>query len=291
MSAAGPSRTLDALLRHARRRLEAAGIDNAGLDGRLLVEHVCGTTRADAIADPGRLVPGDTVAAVEAVLSRRAAGEPVHRILGFREFYGLRLELSAETLEPRPDTEILVDAALPFVRRAVARHGLCRILDLGTGAGAIALALLSQEPAARAVGVDISDDALGTASRNAAALGLSDRFSILRSDWFDKISGRYHAIVSNPPYIRSTDILRLQTEVRVFDPLRALDGGGDGLDPYRTIAAAASLHLESGGIVGVEFGAMQREEVTEIFVSKGFGIVEARKDLAGNDRAIIFAGP
>lgn len=281
--------TLAELLRLARQRLEASGIEDAALDARLLVEHFTGTSRSDAIARPDMVTEAQAVAAVEAALERRSAGEPVHRILGFREFYGLELSLSAQTLEPRPDTEILIDAILPFMRDVTAREGACRVLDLGTGTGAIALALLANVPDATAIGVDVSADALATAARNAAGLGLADRFTALRSDWFSQINGRFHVIASNPPYIRSDDIAGLQAEVRLFDPVRALDGGEDGLQPYRVIAAQAAAHLEQGGAVVVEIGNTQRLEVISIFENEGFRLLEARRDLRGNDRVLLFA--
>lgn len=281
--------TLAELLRLARQRLEASGIEDAALDARLLVEHFTGTSRSDAIARPDMVTEAQAVAAVEAALERRSAGEPVHRILGFREFYGLELSLSAQTLEPRPDTEILIDTILPFMRDVAAREGACRVLDLGTGTGAIALALLANVPEASAIGVDVSPDALATAARNAAGLGLADRFTALRSDWFSQINGRFHVIASNPPYIRSDDIAGLQAEVRLFDPVRALDGGEDGLQPYRVIAAQAAAHLEQDGAVVVEIGNTQRLEVISIFENEGFRLLEARRDLGGNDRVLLFA--
>ncbi|QDC01012.1 peptide chain release factor N(5)-glutamine methyltransferase [Mesorhizobium sp. 8] len=281
--------TLAELLRKARHQLTEAGIADAALDARLLVEHFSATTRTDAIADPDRLVDDGVVKVVGAALVRRISGEPVHRILGFREFYGLRLSLSKETLEPRPDTETLVEAVLPFVRRAVQGKGACSILDLGTGTGAIALALLSAAPQAVATGVDISADALATAARNAADLGLDGRFRTLQSDWFEKISGRYDAIVSNPPYIAGKEIAALQKEVRDFDPRQALDGGADGLDVYRIIAANAAAHLEKDGIVAVEIGSTQKEDVTALFERTGFIVLEAMRDLAGNDRVLVFS--
>lgn len=286
---ADASATLGTLLRSARHRLAESGIADAALDSRLLVEHFTGTTRSDAIARPGMVVDAGAAAAVESALERRCRGEPVHRILGFREFYGLRLSLSPETLEPRPDTEVLVDAVLPFMRAAVAREGECRVLDLGTGTGAIALALLANVPEATATAVDISDDALATATRNAADLGLSARFTAKKSDWFAQISGRYRVIASNPPYIGSQDIAALQKEVRLFDPLRALDGGEDGLGPYRIIAAGAASRLEAGGLVAVEIGSTQRLDVAAIFEGEGFRLERAVADLAGNDRVLLFA--
>ncbi|RRI00689.1 peptide chain release factor N(5)-glutamine methyltransferase [Mesorhizobium tamadayense] len=279
---------LGPLLRAARERLTAAGIADAVLDSRLIVEHFSGTTRADAIAEPGHPVDAKALAAIEAALRRRVAGEPVHRILGYREFYGLRLSLSADTLEPRPDTETLVDAVLPFAKATAERLGECRILDLGTGTGAIALALLSAVPAATATGVDISPGALATATRNAEDLRLGGRFKALHSNWFEKVSGRYHVIVANPPYIPTGDIENLQAEVRDFDPRRALDGGVDGLIPYRIIAGEAEGFLEAQGKVAVEIGYTQQSEVTAIFAGAGYRLVEVRRDLGGNDRVLVF---
>ena len=279
---------LGPLLKSARERLAAAGIDDSALDSRLIVEHFSGTTRTQAIAEPGQKVGSAALSAIEAALRRRVAGEPVHRILGYREFHGLRLSLSPETLEPRPDTETLVDAVLPFARATAERLGECRILDLGTGTGAIALALLNAVPAATATGVDISLDALATAAGNARVLGLGERFKALYSNWFEKVSGRYHVIASNPPYIPSREIGNLQDEVRDFDPYQALDGGTDGLDPYRVIAAEAAEFLEAQGKVAVEIGHTQKNEVTGIFAAAGYRLAEARRDLGGNDRVLVF---
>ncbi|ESY08027.1 peptide chain release factor N(5)-glutamine methyltransferase [Mesorhizobium sp. M0179] len=281
-SALGP------LLRVARERLAAAGLSDSALDARLIVEHFSGTDRTQAIADPQRTVDAGAVAAIGAALQRRMAGEPVHRILGFREFYGLRLSLSPETLEPRPDTETLVEAILPFAGATAERLGECRILDLGTGTGAIALALLSAVPAATATGVDISQGALATAIRNAEQLGLAGRFVGLQSDWFEKVSGRYHVIAANPPYIPTGDIGNLQDEVRDFDPHRALDGGVDGLGPYRIIAAEAAKFLEAQGKIAVEIGHTQRNEVKDIFAAAGYRLAGAFVDLGGNDRVLMF---
>jgi release factor glutamine methyltransferase len=280
---------LSALHRLARKSLDEAGIADARLDARLLVEHFSGTNQADAIGRPKMLIGAEAVAAIRQALARRVAGEPVHRILGFREFYGLKLHLSPETLEPRPDTETLVDAMLPHLRQIAATAGTCRILDLGTGTGAIALALLAQVPHAKAVGADISTDALATASRNARENGLSDRFQAVLSDWFEKISGTFHVIVANPPYISSKELETLQGEVRNFDPARALDGGADGLDAYRTIAAQAKAFLEAAGRVAVEIGHTQRQDVTRLFEASDLHLIEARKDLGGRDRVLVFA--
>ena len=279
---------LGPLLRAARTRLAAAGIADPALDSRLIVEHFSSTTRTQAIAEPAQEVGAAALSAIETALRRRVAGEPVHRILGYREFYGLRLSLSPETLEPRPDTETLVDAVLPFAMATAERLGECRVLDLGTGTGAIALALLRAVPVATATGVDIDPGALATAMRNAEDLGLGGRFKALHSNWFEKVLGRYHVIASNPPYIPGGDIGNLQGEVRDFDPHRALDGGVDGLDPYRVIASDAAGFLEAQGKIAVEIGHTQKNEVIGIFAVAGYTLNAAHRDLADNDRVLVF---
>ena len=284
----GTEKTLAETLREARARLTIEGIDDPALESRLIVEHFSGTSLADLIATPDRMIPPATIAAVDDALRRRLAHEPVHRIFGFRDFYGLRLSLSAGTLEPRSDTETLVDTVLPFARETAARLGTCRILDLGTGTGAIALALLKEVPLATAVGVDISDDALVTAARNAADAGLAGRFKPLKSCWFSATEGRCHLIVSNPPYISTKELETLQPEVRKFDPVAALDGGEDGLDAYRIIAGGAGAHLEAGARIAVEIGHTQKREVTQVFRQAGYRMIAAAKDLAGSDRVLVF---
>ncbi|WP_157018851.1 peptide chain release factor N(5)-glutamine methyltransferase [Mesorhizobium xinjiangense] len=279
---------LSSLLDKARRRLADGGVADAALDARLLVEHFTATRRIDAISRPDQLIGPAAVAALDVAIERRLAGEPVHRILGFREFYGLELGLSADTLEPRPDTEILVDLVLDRLRAIVAARGGCRILDLGTGTGAIALAVLAEIPQAVATGVDIAPGAVAAATSNAARLGLAERFEALQSDWFEKISGRYDAILSNPPYITHEEMAELMPEVSGFDPHRALDGGPDGLDAYRLIAAQSGEFLAPEGLVGVEIGHRQKMQVIEIFAGLGFRHVDAAVDLAGRDRALMF---
>ena len=280
--------TLAELHAHARAALEEAGIAEASLDARLLTEQATGPTRKELVLTPAMEFADEVRGRLAEMLARRARGEPVHRIIGWREFYGLPLALSQETLEPRPDTEALVDLVLPSVRAHAAVSSKCRILDLGTGTGAIGLALLAGEPLATAVLTDLSSDALATAGRNAEALGFRNRVTLAESDWFANISGCFDVIVSNPPYIRSSDIDLLQREVREVDPVRALDGGADGLDAYRAIAAGAAEHVEAAGVVAVEIGAGQLAEVSTIFVSAGLTLAATRRDLGGHDRALLF---
>jgi len=283
-----PPRTLGALIDYARRRLAEAEVDEPALEARIIVEHFTETTRTDAIAAPGRIVEADIVEKIASAVERRMTGVPVHRILGFREFYGLKLMLSPETLEPRPDTETLVEIALPEVRRIAKEKGGCRILDLGTGTGAIALALLSAVPEAEAIGTDISEGALETAQRNANINDVAARFTALRSDWLENVEGRFDLIVSNPPYIATDEVEMLPRDVREHDPSAALDGGADGLRAYRLIAAGARDRLTGEGLIAVETGYDQKAAVAAIFAAEGFALLKAARDLGGRDRAMLF---
>lgn len=280
---------LDAAVSQARSRLTAAGLADAAIEARLLIGGLLGLTSTEVFTGGDRLLTGDELAVIAKAVERRLKREPVHRILGTREFHGMDFRLSSETLEPRPDTEILVDCLLAPMRQIVAANGRVRVLDLGTGTGAIALALLKEIPQAQAIGSDISADALKTATENAGRLGLSARFAALQSCWFSEIIGRFDIIVSNPPYIRSDVIPALEPEVRDFDPRAALDGGQDGLDAYRAIATGAKDFLEEGGLVGVEIGFDQKQPVTAIFEAAGFRLEQAERDYGGNDRVLLFA--
>ncbi|MBB4185785.1 peptide chain release factor N(5)-glutamine methyltransferase [Sinorhizobium terangae] len=280
--------TLDRLLAESRDRLKAAGIETAALDARHLISGLLGLSLAALMTRGGETVDDAMAARIRAAVARRAAREPVYRILGEREFYGLTFKLSKDTLEPRPDTETLVDCMIPHMRRIAARKGSCRIVDLGTGTGAICLAILHQVLEARGLGTDISEDALATARDNAERNGLSARFQTLRSNWFDKVDGRFDVVVSNPPYIRSRIVDELEPEVKLHDPAAALDGGDDGLNAYRAIALHADRHLETDGVIGLEIGFDQKQAVTALFVAQGFRLHDSAKDLGGNDRVLVF---
>ncbi len=277
------------LIVEARRRFEAAGLDDAAGDARVLVCGLLGLSPTALLLEGEKPVSPESVARVEAAVRRRLAREPVHRILGRREFYGLDLALAAGTLEPRPDTEILVDVILPHLKAMVMQGRKPKLVDLGTGTGAIALALLHECPEVEAVGIDISEDALKTAIDNAERNGLASRFATRAGPWFDKTAERFDIIVSNPPYIRSDVVKGLEPEVTKFDPMAALDGGPDGLDAYRAIAQSAASHLEDQGIIGLEIGFDQRDDVTQIFELEGFFLVEERRDYGDNDRVLVFA--
>jgi release factor glutamine methyltransferase len=286
LSAAGL--TIAALSREARNRFEEGGLDDPALEARILISGLLGLSSTDLITRGDEAVDEARADKMRAAVERRLLHEPVHRILGEREFYGLPLTLSPETLEPRPDTEILVDSVLVHARRLASAHANIQILDLGTGTGAICLALLSECPQAFGTGTDISEQALETARANAERNGLRDRFKTVESNWFEAIHGRFHVIVSNPPYIRSDIIDTLDPEVKMFDPPAALDGGLDGLDAYNAIAVDAGRFLQQDGVIGVEIGYDQRVAVTMIFEAQGFVLVEAARDYGHRDRALLF---
>ncbi|MDQ0458460.1 peptide chain release factor N(5)-glutamine methyltransferase [Rhizobium paknamense] len=279
--------TLEAALSGLRRRFVEAGLAEAALDARLLVQGLLGLNSTDLVVDARRILTAPEVERLEEAAARRIAREPVHRILGFRDFYGVTLKLSPATLEPRPDTEILVDEALPRLRRMAGRGEAVRLLDMGTGTGAIAIALLKECPEANAVVTDISQDALAMARANADLNGVGERLFTCQSDWYENVTGNFDMILSNPPYIKTEVIEDLEPEVTLHDPLAALDGGKDGLDAYRAIAAGAKAYLKPEGFIGLEIGYDQNQSVTEIFREQGFVLDTAAKDHGGNDRVLI----
>lgn len=281
--------TIAETVRAAGRRFAEAGLEAPERSAQILICGLLDIGLTELVLDARKPLDVEAQGRIASAVERAMEGEPVHRILGRREFYGLELGLNEETLEPRPDTEILVDAALPHVSAIVARRGGCDILDLGTGTGAIALAILSKVAQARALGVDISEKAVHAATQNASRHGLEQRFRTMAGDWFENISDSFDVIVSNPPYIRSRDIDRLDDAVRRHDPVRALDGGADGLDAYRIIAREADGHLAQGGRIILETGFDQHDAVIDLFGDHGLECLERRRDLGGRDRVLVFA--
>jgi release factor glutamine methyltransferase len=278
-------KTIETARRALTVRLRSAAIDSPELDARMLVGAALGLDLTGLMAAAGRLVSPDESACIEQFARRRLGGEPVARIVGFKEFWGLPLQLSAATLVPRPDTETVVELALEMMQTDPDRR--LRIADIGTGSGAILLALLSEWPAAWGIGTDISVAALQTARRNAGHLGLADRAAFVACDYAAALSGRFDLIVSNPPYIRSAEIAGLATEVRGHDPLQALDGGTDGLDAYRALLPQASGLLAPGGALVVEAGRGQSGDIEALMTAAGFTQERSAKaDLAGIHRAV-----
>ncbi|WP_127144110.1 peptide chain release factor N(5)-glutamine methyltransferase [Pelagibacterium montanilacus] len=270
--------------RTVRDDLMAAGNLTAALDAQLLVRQVLALDATGLVASDTVPFPGCKAAELEALVARRLVGEPVARIRGAQEFYGLDFGLNADTLIPRPETEMLVDWGIARLKGLAAP----RILDLGTGTGCIALALLANLPEARAVGTDIAQGALAQAEANGRALGLADRFELRAGAWYGALAPdeRFDLIVSNPPYIAPEVIETLDPGVRDFDPRLALDGGEMGLVPYRVILGEAPAHLRAGGALGVEIGHDQPDMVKQMFELAGFGPAMIGRDLAGHARVV-----
>jgi release factor glutamine methyltransferase len=279
--------TVDAVRRALAGRLRRAGIESAELDARTLAGHVLGLDLTGLVAAAPRCLTNEEAARLEQYACRRIAGEPVARIVGIKEFWGLPLRLSPATLVPRPDTETVVEAALDILPGGSKRDRPLRLVDLGTGSGAILLALLSELPNAFGIGTDLSEAALHTARGNAEQLGLLPRTGFLACDYGAALAGRFDLIVSNPPYIRSADIAVLDVAVRDHEPRRALDGGTDGLDAYRAIVPDAVRLLAPGGAIVVEVGKGQSSAVQAVMTAAGLAPAGPPKpDLAGIRRAV-----
>jgi len=281
------AQTLEAARRALAAQLKSAAIESAELDARILMGHALGLDLTGLISAAQRQLTSDESARLGDFVRRRLAGEPVARIIGEKEFWGLPLQLSSATLVPRPDTETVVELALELLRAGGDLNRPLRIADLGTGSGAILLALLSELPAAQGFGTDISQAALQTAAANAARAGLSDRAAFMACDYASGLSGPFDLIVSNPPYIRTADIDGLAAEVRNHDPLAALDGGADGLDGYRALIPRAAGLLAPGGSLVVEAGQGQSGPIEALMTAAGLTPATAPKaDLAGIPRAV-----
>lgn len=276
--------TLKELLAEARPRLAAAGVASPALDARLLLQHATGLSAAALIADQGLSVDGRLAERFRLLVERRVLREPVSKIVGVKEFYGREFQVSRAVLDPRPDSESLIELCLEISDA----RGVAQVLDLGTGSGALLLTLLAERRQFQGLGVDLSHEALEIAGRNAVALGLAGRCDLAQGDWFAPVAERFDLILSNPPYIEAAAIDGLQPEVSQHDPRLALDGGPDGLDCYRRIAAEAGSYLAAGGHVAVETGLGQAAAVIGIFDKNGFEPVGRRSDLSGRPRALAF---
>lgn len=267
----------------ATRRLAEAGVPDPGRDARRLFSHSLGV-------EPGRLtlvlpepVDGEKLAVFEALIERRCAREPVSHLTGSRAFYGRRFKVTRDVLDPRPETETLIEAALsePFGH----------VLDLVTGSGCILLTLLAEMPDARGIGVDVSEAACAVARENAEALGLADRVHISVSDWVSRVEGMFDLVVSNPPYIARAEMADLAPEVRDWEPTGALTDGADGLSCYRAILAGVTEVLAPGGRLVMELGVGQAEAVGSLAVARGFAPIALIPDLDGRDRVIVLGLP
>jgi len=270
------------VLAAAVARLAAAGVAEPATDARRLLAHaleLAPDRLALALPEP---LPGPVAARFAALVDARAARQPVSQITGRRLFWGYSFRVSADVLDPRPESETLIAAGLeaPF----------SRVLDLGTGSGCLLLTLLAERPGATGLGTDVSEAALAVAADNAARLGLAGRAVFRRADWFAGVGGGFDLIVANPPYLAEAEIAALEPEVRDWEPRQALTPGGDGLDAYRAIAAGTGAHLAPGGRILLEIGPRQGEAVGAILQAAGLGPVTLRRDLDGRDRVAICAG-
>lgn len=270
---------LSKLLAKASHEFARSGFSTPEFDAKLLLQQVVGFSSSEMISRSNEVLNVEKTIEFWSLVERRLTHEPVHRILGYREFYGRKFLLSDETLIPRPDTETLVETVINLAPS--------RVLEIGTGSGAIAVSLAAELKDAEIFATDISVNALETASRNASLNDVSDCIQFIEADMYEGVSGAFDVIVSNPPYIPSDDISGLQEEVRLFDPLLALDGGADGLDCYRSLFKGAKARLSAQGKVCVEIGIGQEDDVAETALVHGFLDVAVIKDLNQINRVIV----
>ena len=276
-------RTLGTATAEARARLAAAGIAAAGLDARLLAAHVLGCEVSVLIGHPERPIDPAAAARFEAAVGRRLAHEPLAYILGEKEFWSLPLRVTRDTLIPRPETEIMVEAALAWCRQGGVAT---RIVDLGTGSGCLLLALLAELPAAWGVGVDRSEPALAVARDNAERLGVADRASFVCADWGTALAGEFDLIVCNPPYIADVEWSELAPDIREFEPPRALRAGADGLAAYRAILTDLPRLVASNGAAFIEIGGPSAHAVSRLAAGAGMQCAATVTDLAGRSRCL-----
>jgi release factor glutamine methyltransferase len=280
-SCADPGGSVGAFLCQAGQVLRAAGIEAPRQEARILLAQVLGCREEDLLRDPRAPVPHDLGETFAGLLRRRAAREPMAHLVGHAGFWTLRLAVSDATLIPRADSEAVVEAALAVFA------GAGRVLDLGTGTGALLLAVLAERPAAWGLGVDQAPAAALLAARNAAANGLAARASFLAGDWDAAIAGRFDLVLSNPPYIPTGEIAALMPEVARHEPVLALDGGADGLDAYRRLLGRLPALLAPAGVAVFEIGAGQRRAVESLALAAGLQPDGAARDLGGLDRALV----
>ena len=274
------------------RRFRRAGIETAALDARLIVQHSLEMSHADFIARAGLPLAAGSWRQIVGLAARREAGEPISRLFGEREFRGLVFSVTRHTFDPRPDTETLVEAALDAARARLSAVKCVRILELGTGTGAVIISLLAALPQAEGTAVDVCPHALAVAQRNAVRHRVAERLTFCRGSWFEGLCGAFDLVVTNPPYLRAGDISLLGPEVADHDPPIALDGGGDGLSAYRQISRTAWQFMSARGLLLFEIGHGQKDAVVGIMRDQGYRLPEnltgIRCDLRGIERVLSF---
>jgi release factor glutamine methyltransferase len=276
--------SIGACLEKGARHLAEAGIPDARREARLILAHALGIEPVTVLGYPER--PVDDAGRYENMIARRAAREPLSHLIGRREFWSLEFEVTSATLDPRADSETLVEAALAAIPD---RQAALSIVDFGTGTGCLLLALLSELPNATGIGVDVAEETLAVAQRNATRLGFADRAVFTIGDWGESLVGPVDLIVSNPPYIPAGEIAALQREVAEYEPRRALDGGADGLEAYRRLGPHISRILRPGGLAVLEFGLGQGAAVARLMSAEGLIAQGFSADLAGHDRCLTLA--
>ena len=264
--------------------LERARLETPRLDARILIAAAVNKEPQDILLHEELELSPEQSRRLDMLITRRCAGEPISRILGEREFWGLRFRLSPNTLDPRPDSETLISTILSITKDDKVKPR--QILDVGTGTGCLLLSLLNEWPNSNGIGLDIDFGAVRTACFNAEQLGMRDRSQFLVGDWLSSLECRFDVIVANPPYISTTIINELAPEVRFHDPKKALDGGFDGLVAYRQLIPQCSKYLASNGLLVLEVGATQGKQVVELLFAAGLVRIRAHNDLAGHVRCI-----
>lgn len=268
-------------LKHFAGLFAANGFDDAPREARNVLIYALKLERIELITGADQQLTPEQEAAVNAFYVRRLQHETPSRITGSREFWGMEFMLSPDTLEPRPDSETLIETVLKLLPEAPAS-----ILDIGTGTGCLLLALLKEYPVATGTGTDMAEGALNTATLNAERLGMNVRAQFIRTNWAEDVADNFDVIISNPPYIRTDELAGLEDAVRLYDPRLALDGGADGLGPYRALVPQAYARLKTGGLLAVEIGQGQEADVADIFSANGFDGISSHRDLGGIIRVV-----
>jgi len=277
---------IEKLISQAATSLKNAGVENARADARLLMRHTLGLSLEELLLQSTRELCKEQEEAFGRLLALRLARKPISQIIGMREFWGMQFTVTPDTLDPRPDSETIIEALLHHMPQRAKPY---RMLDLGTGTGCLLLSALSEYPSSTGLGVDISREALAVAGGNAEALGLKNRAKFENSDWNTGIKGVWDVVISNPPYIPTGDIPGLEPEVAKFEPITALDGGSDGLICYRAITRSLPGLLASSGIALLEVGQGQAPDVADLARAQGLRVVQLANDLAGIQRVVVIS--
>lgn len=273
-------------LAKAKQILKDAGIESFSLDAQLLLAHVLGKTREFVISRPEHILSTQEILDYESLIKRRQNREPLAKIIGKKEFWSMEFLVNSATLDPRPDSETIIEAVLEIFPE---KGKEIKLIDFGTGSGCLLLTILSEYPNSLGIGVDINRDTLDVAVKNAEKLGLAKRSEFILNGWAEGMEGKFDLIISNPPYIKNSDIKELEPEVSAHEPYMALAGGEDGLDCYRLLASQINNLLKQDGYLILEFGMGQENSVKEIFENSGFRFVSFKNDLAGTTRCVVLA--